>query len=88
MSKVIWHITMSLDGFISGPDDSMDWAFDHGDHSHIAEDTMNEVGAIAPVLVGDGISLYGGPGAQRIDLQRTEIAYSGQTTDIVFRVRK
>jgi hypothetical protein len=26
--KVIWHITMSLDGFISGPNDSMDWAFE------------------------------------------------------------
>ena len=26
MSSVIWHITMSLDGFIAGPEDSMDWA--------------------------------------------------------------
>jgi dihydrofolate reductase len=26
MSSVIWHVTMSLDGFIAGPDDSMDWA--------------------------------------------------------------
>jgi hypothetical protein len=26
MSSVIWHITMSLDGFIAGPNDSMDWA--------------------------------------------------------------
>ena len=25
--KVLWHITMSLDGFIAGPEDSMDWAF-------------------------------------------------------------
>src|SRR5918994_1505702 len=25
MSGVIWHITMSLDGFIAGPNDSMDW---------------------------------------------------------------
>ena len=25
--SVIWHITMSLDGFIAGRDDSMDWAF-------------------------------------------------------------
>ncbi len=24
---VIWHITMSLDGFIAGRDDSMNWAF-------------------------------------------------------------
>ena len=25
MSSVIWHVTMSLDGFIAGPNDSMDW---------------------------------------------------------------
>ncbi len=25
MSNVIWHVTMSLDGFIAGPNDSMDW---------------------------------------------------------------
>jgi hypothetical protein len=23
----VWHVTMSLDGFIAGPDDAMDWAF-------------------------------------------------------------
>jgi dihydrofolate reductase len=27
VGKVIWHVTMSLDGFIAGPQDSMDWAF-------------------------------------------------------------
>jgi dihydrofolate reductase len=26
MGKVIWHVTMSLDGFIAGPQDSMVWA--------------------------------------------------------------
>jgi hypothetical protein len=26
VNEVIWHVTMSLDGFITGPDDSMDWA--------------------------------------------------------------
>src|SRR5215475_4453680 len=25
MGRVVWHITMSLDGFIAGPGDSMDW---------------------------------------------------------------
>jgi dihydrofolate reductase len=28
--RVIWHTTMSLDGFVAGPDDSMDWAFGVG----------------------------------------------------------
>jgi hypothetical protein len=29
MGKVLWHVTMSLDGFITGPNDSMDWVFDY-----------------------------------------------------------
>ncbi len=28
MGKVLWHVTMSLDGFIAGPDDAMEWAFE------------------------------------------------------------
>ena len=27
MSKVMWHTTMSLDGFIAGTNDSTEWAF-------------------------------------------------------------
>jgi dihydrofolate reductase len=27
VSNVIWHVTMSVDGFIAGPDHSMEWAF-------------------------------------------------------------
>lgn len=23
--RVLWHVTMSLDGLIAGPDDGMDW---------------------------------------------------------------
>ena len=30
MNKVYWHVTMSLDGFIAGPDDAMDWVFGYG----------------------------------------------------------
>ncbi len=29
MGKVLWHFTMSLDGFIAGPNDAMDWVFDY-----------------------------------------------------------
>jgi hypothetical protein len=27
MGKVFWHVTMSLDGSIAGPNDAMDWVF-------------------------------------------------------------
>jgi len=29
MGKVFWSVTMSLDGFIAGQDDWMDWVFDY-----------------------------------------------------------
>jgi dihydrofolate reductase len=58
MSMVIWHITMSLDGFIAGPKDSMDWAVrewsDEGDNtrdievdrSAMADEVLRSAGAI------------------------------------------
>ena len=29
MGKVFWTVTMSLDGFIAGPNDAIDWVFDY-----------------------------------------------------------
>ena len=28
MGKALWHVAMSLDGFIAGPNDSMDWVLE------------------------------------------------------------
>jgi dihydrofolate reductase len=58
MSSVIWHVTMSLDGFIAGPNDSMDWVVaqwsDGGENtrdidvqrSAVADDVLRAAGAI------------------------------------------
>jgi dihydrofolate reductase len=58
VSTAIWHITMSLDGFIAGPDDSMDWVVgewsDDGstardievDRSSMADEVLRSAGAI------------------------------------------
>ena len=58
MSSVIWHVTMSLDGFIAGTDDSMDWVVsqwsDGGEstvdidvqRSIVADEVLNSAGAI------------------------------------------
>jgi dihydrofolate reductase len=46
VSRVVWHVTMSLDGFIAGPDDAMDWAFKVSGPSRIADEVMNTTGAI------------------------------------------
>src|SRR2546423_12774408 len=42
----ICHHTMSLDAFIAGPDDSMDWAFGYGQATSLADETMERIGAI------------------------------------------
>jgi dihydrofolate reductase len=58
VSSVIWHVTMSLDGFIAGRDDSMDWVVaqwsDGGENtrdidvqrSAVAEEVLQGAGAI------------------------------------------
>ena len=46
MGAVLWHVTMSLDGFIAGPDDAMEWALEHGAASALADQVMQATGAI------------------------------------------
>jgi dihydrofolate reductase len=43
---------------------------------------------VAPVLLGDGVRLFDHPGSQQIKLDRTNVAESGQLTDLRFRVLK
>src|SRR5438477_12879303 len=50
MGKVLWHTMMSLDGFIAGPNDDMQWAFDvDGGPSQTIEEVLRSTGAL---LVG------------------------------------
>jgi dihydrofolate reductase len=46
MKKVIWHTMMSLDGYVAGPNDEMDWIFGHGSAGPIAGQTEETTGAI------------------------------------------
>jgi dihydrofolate reductase len=41
---------------------------------------------VAPLFLGDGIRLYGGPGFPRVDLERTALEESEQLTGMRFRV--
>jgi dihydrofolate reductase len=175
---VICHHTMSLDGYVAGPDDSIEWAFVFGEPTSLADETMKRIGAIlagrrwydlaierwdgvegiyhgayegpvfvlthrppqestspritfisdgieravataqaaardkdvgifgptlsrqclqaglldeivihlAPVLLGDGIRLYGGAGDRQVDLERLSLGEGQQLTDLHFRV--
>ncbi len=46
MSKVLWHITMSLDGFIAGPGDDMGWMIDYFGPNPIVDDVISRIGAV------------------------------------------
>ena len=50
MSKVLWHTMMSLDGFIAGPNDDMQWVFGvDGGAGQTIDDIVGSTGAL---LVG------------------------------------
>ena len=50
MAKVRWHTMMSLDGFVAGPGDSMQWVFDvDGGSGKTAAEILRATGAL---LVG------------------------------------
>jgi dihydrofolate reductase len=65
----IWHVTMSLDGYITGPDDAMDWVGGHGPAGPLAAEVRDATGAIlagrrwhdvATERYGGRAGIYGG----------------------------
>ena len=44
--NVVWHVSMSVDGFIAGAEHAMDWVFEYDDPIPMAEEVMNGTGAI------------------------------------------
>ena len=63
---VLWHTTMSLDGFIAGPDDAMDWAFGNGRPGPIAEQVIEATGAVLAGRRGYDLGTRPGPGPRGI----------------------
>jgi dihydrofolate reductase len=52
MGKLLWHTMMSLDGFIAGPNDDMQWAFGLEGGTG-ADETVDEVvGSTGALIVG------------------------------------
>jgi dihydrofolate reductase len=50
MGQVLWHVTMSLDGYIAGPRDDMTWLAEYFGPNQTAEEVLARVGAL---LLGD-----------------------------------
>ncbi|GAB3650609.1 dihydrofolate reductase family protein [Glycomyces tarimensis] len=44
--KVLWHFTMSLDGFVAGPDHAMDWMTGFNVRDGLAEEYVETTGAV------------------------------------------
>jgi dihydrofolate reductase len=46
VGRVLWHITMSVDGFIAGPGDDMAWLADHLGSNPTADEVLTQIGAL------------------------------------------
>ncbi|MFD8966718.1 dihydrofolate reductase family protein [Streptomyces sp. NPDC059568] len=63
--KVLWHFTMSLDGFVAGPDHAMDWMTGFSSRPGLIEEYAETTGAVLGGRSGwdaypDASSIYGG----------------------------
>lgn len=72
MAKLLYSVTMSLDGFIAGPDGDMSWLARHLGPDPMIDELIGDVGAL---LVGN--RTYGGDDPNRGDPEH-EGAFSGQ----------
>ncbi|HEY0453627.1 dihydrofolate reductase family protein [Actinophytocola sp.] len=61
MSKVLWHLTMSLDGFVAGPNHEMDWMSGLRFRPGLVAESVASTGAILAGRRGydAGIEQYG-----------------------------
>jgi dihydrofolate reductase len=66
MSKVLWHITMSLDGFIAPRDYSTEWMFEHGSAGPMGREVMERTGAILAGRRGFDLGTRAGAGPRAI----------------------
>jgi hypothetical protein len=86
MSRVVWHVTMSLDGFIAGPGDDMGWVFEFT-AQHLDAGLLDEIVVqVVPVMLSEGVRLFDRRGGQPIRLEKTIVGESGQLTDLRSRV--
>jgi dihydrofolate reductase len=46
MTAVLWHVAMSLDGFVAAPGDDMSWVFDFVEPSETRDEVVATTGAI------------------------------------------
>ena len=62
MAKILYSVSMSLDGFIAGPGGDMSWLTDHLGPNPLVDDLLGDIGAL---LVG--ATTYGGDDPHKND---------------------
>jgi dihydrofolate reductase len=65
-TKVLWHITMSVDGYIESRDQSPDWMFGHGRPGPVAGEVIQRTGAIVAGRRGFDLGTRAGEGPRAI----------------------
>ena len=50
--KVLWHFTMSLDGFVAGPEHAMDWMTDMTNRDGLIDEYVGTTGAVLGGRIG------------------------------------
>jgi RibD C-terminal domain len=65
-TKVLWHVTMSLDGYIEPPDHSIDWMFGRGKPGPVAGEVSRRTGAILAGRRGFDLGTRAGDGPRGI----------------------
>ncbi len=66
MAIVLWHTAMSIDGFVAGPGDAMDWVFRYDDPNPEVDQVLQTTGAVLAgrhtydISVSSGQPFYGG----------------------------
>lgn len=75
MGKVVSDMSMSLDGFITGPNDSV-------------EQPLGEGGERLPILLGGSRRLFDHVDTDDVALERTRVIESPGVTHLRFRVVK
>lgn len=68
MSKLLVHVTMSLDGYIAGPDDEMGWIFHHA--GDMSKELENEVIARTGATLGGRRAYEIGRQAERPEMRK------------------
>ena len=66
MSKVLWHVTLSLDGFIAPRDNSAEWMFEYGSAGPMGREVMDRTGAILAGRRGFDLGIRAGAGPRAI----------------------